>query len=100
MVTKFFCKRVSLSVLTFMMLFLLFFSAGCVTLPPPDPNNPVAKVAVLPMANETADMDGCTFVRVAFHQIVPSRKKKNKKKEKKKKKKKNKKRKIIIVLIC
>jgi len=73
MVTKFFCKRVSLSVLTFMMLFLLFFSAGCVTLPPPDPNNPVAKVAVLPMANETADMDGCTFVRVAFHQIVPSR---------------------------
>ena len=73
MVSKFICKRVSLSALTFMALFLLFFITGCVTLPPPDPNNPVARVAVLPMANETADMDGPTFVRVAFHQIVPSR---------------------------
>jgi hypothetical protein len=73
MFSRFFCKWVSLSALTFMVLFLLFFITGCVTLPPPDPNNPVAKVAVLPMANETADMDGCTFVRVAFNQIVPSR---------------------------
>src|SRR3989304_6653421 len=55
-----------------MVVIRFLFSAGCVTLPPPDPNTPVAKVAVLPMANETADMDGCTFVRVAFHQIVPS----------------------------
>ncbi len=73
MVSKFFCKRFLLSALTLIVLFFLVFVSGCVTLPPPDPNNPVAKVAVLPMVNETADMDGCTFVRVAFNDIVPSR---------------------------
>ncbi len=49
-------------------------STGCIApLPPPDPNNPIARVAVLPMDNRTNDMDGPNWVRVAFHQIVPSR---------------------------
>lgn len=47
---------------------------GCVApLPPPNPGNPIAKVAVLPMDNRTNDMDGPNWVRVAFNQIVPSR---------------------------
>lgn len=49
-------------------------ATGCIApLPPPDPNNPIARVAVLPMDNRTNDMDGPNWVRVAFHQLVPSR---------------------------
>lgn len=51
----------------------LLFAGGCVTLPPPDPSNPIAKVAVLPFQNSTNDMDGPNWVRVAFSNIVPSR---------------------------
>lgn len=49
-------------------------ATGCIApLPPPDPNNPIARVAVLPMNNKTNDMDGPNWVRIAFNQRVPSR---------------------------
>jgi len=49
-------------------------TTGCIApLPPPDPNNPIAKVAVLPMNNKTNDMEGPNWVRAAFVQMVPSR---------------------------
>ncbi|MBI4689161.1 MAG: DUF799 family lipoprotein [Nitrospirae bacterium] len=47
--------------------------AGCATLPPPDTKNPVKLVAVLPMVNNTNDLDGPVFVREAFDKIVPAR---------------------------
>jgi hypothetical protein len=51
----------------------LFFAAGCVKLPPPDPNNPIKTVAILPFTNSTSDMDGPNWMRVAFSKFVPSR---------------------------
>lgn len=51
----------------------LLFAAGCVTLPPPDPNNPIKTVAILPFTNSTNDMDGPNWMRVAFSNFVPSR---------------------------
>lgn len=60
----------------FLLLIILpvFFLAGCVALlPPPNPNNPVARVAVLPMANNTNNLDGPVFVRETFNTMVPSR---------------------------
>ncbi|MBI5050599.1 MAG: DUF799 family lipoprotein [Nitrospirae bacterium] len=51
----------------------LFFTSGCITTPPPNPNNPLANTAVLPMVNNTNDLDGPMFVRTAFNQIVLKR---------------------------
>lgn len=54
-------------------LFTLVFLLGCATLPPANPNNPVAVVAVLPMVNNTNDLDGPVFVRTAVNEMVPDR---------------------------
>ncbi|MDP2168035.1 MAG: DUF799 family lipoprotein [Thermodesulfovibrionales bacterium] len=54
-------------------LFALFFAVGCVSLPPPNPYNPVAKVAVLMMMSQSNDLDGPVFVRRDFNRAVPSR---------------------------
>lgn len=54
-------------------LVMLLVASGCVKLPPPDPSNPISKVAVLPLANNTNDMEGPNWVRVAFAEVIPAR---------------------------
>jgi len=67
--------KISRMALLFTALVLVVAAAtGCIApLPPPDPSNPIVKVAVLPMNNKTNDMEGPNWVRAAFAQMVPSR---------------------------
>lgn len=65
--------RIRLAVVLAALVVVVAFT-GCVApLPPPDPSNPIARVAVLPMSNKTNDMEGPNWVRLAFNQMVPSR---------------------------
>lgn len=52
---------------------ILLFASACAKLPPPDPMNPIARVAVLPFQNSTNDMDGPNWVREALARVVMSR---------------------------
>lgn len=42
-------------------------------LPPPDPGNPVARIAVLPMRNNTDHLYAPDWIRMAFNDAVPLR---------------------------
>lgn len=67
-------KRIRMALLFAAVVMVVAATTGCIApLPPPDPNNPIAKVAVLPMNNKTNDMEGPNWVRAAFAQRVPSR---------------------------
>ncbi len=55
---------------------LLFFFAGCNLPHPPlpyDPGNPLKRVAVLPMKNDTADVDGPGIVRQKMAEALANR---------------------------
>ena len=55
---------------------LLFFFAGCTFPHPPlptDPMNPLKRVAVLPMKNDTTDVDGPTLVREKFSEALTNK---------------------------
>jgi hypothetical protein len=49
--------------------------AGCATLPvsPPDASNPIVKVAILPIHNFTASMDGPVWIRCDISEMVQAR---------------------------
>lgn len=66
-------SKVVRMMLTSTALLMLVFTMGCPKLPPPDPANPIAKVAVLPVQNMTNDLDAPNWIREAFSNIVPSR---------------------------
>lgn len=50
-----------------------FVLGACAKLPPPDPNNPIAKVAVLPMRNNTNNLYAPDWIRSSFNDAVPTR---------------------------
>jgi len=52
--------------------FVMALCAGCsVSLRPyPNPDNPISRVAVLPLHNKTENVTGCEFVRHAFIDLV------------------------------
>jgi hypothetical protein len=55
---------------------LLFFFAGCNLPHPPlpyDPANPLKRVAILPMKNDTTDVDGPTIVRQKMAEALENR---------------------------
>ena len=64
------CQRMSLIGLAVLLLALL---DGCARLPPPDASNPIVRVAVLPIHNFTADMDGPLWVRSGISEMIPTR---------------------------
>ena len=51
----------------------ILFTASCAHVPRNNPNNPIRKVAVLPMVNNTTDMDGPEIVRKGFYKLVRNR---------------------------
>ena len=54
----------SLKLLTIILSIILI--SGCAmmpTKPPADPNNPMKRIAILPIKNDTTDVDGPNFVR-------------------------------------
>ncbi len=59
-----------------LVLFLLFLVAGCSLPHPPlptDPSNPLKRVAVLPMKNDTTDVDGPEIVRQKMAEALTNR---------------------------
>lgn len=54
------------------LLFIVLFTSGCATIQP-NPNNPIARVAVLPMINNSNDIDGPVFVRGAVNNMIAGR---------------------------
>jgi len=66
--------KLSRNVLMGIVLLTLLLAMGCVRLlPPPDLNNPIAKVTVLPMTNSTNDADGPVWMRKAIAAMIPTR---------------------------
>lgn len=58
--------------------FIILFAAiiiglNCAHVPRNDPTNPIRTVAVLPMVNNTSDMDGPELVRKGFNKLVRNR---------------------------
>ncbi|MFH1288724.1 MAG: GNA1162 family protein [bacterium] len=52
---------------------IIIFGFGCAHMPKNNPANPIRKVAVLPMVNNTSDMDGPELVRKGFNKLVRSK---------------------------
>jgi hypothetical protein len=52
---------------------LVLLLGACATLPPPDPNNPIKKVAVLPLRNNTNHLYACDWIRSDFNDALPGR---------------------------
>jgi hypothetical protein len=56
------------------LIFTLSLNSGCAKrLPGPDGNNPIARVAVLPMRNNTNHLYAPDWVRAAFHDAITAR---------------------------
>lgn len=52
---------------------IIIIGLGCAHVPRNDPTNPIRTVAVLPMINNTSDMDGPELVRKGFNRLVGNR---------------------------
>ncbi|MEW6087267.1 MAG: GNA1162 family protein [bacterium] len=52
------------------LLIIILLLFGCARMQRNDPANPIRKVAVLPMLNNTSDMDGPELVRKGFNKLV------------------------------
>ncbi|MDD5772761.1 MAG: DUF799 family lipoprotein [bacterium] len=52
---------------------VIIIGLSCAHVPRNDPTNPIRTVAVLPMVNNTSDMDGPELVRKGFNKLVKNR---------------------------
>lgn len=57
----------------YILLAVIFTGLSCAHVPRNDPANPIRTVAVLPMVNNTSDMDGPELVRKGFYKLVRNR---------------------------
>lgn len=54
----------------YLFLTAIIFVLGCAHIPRNNPANPIRKVAILPLVNNTSDMDGPELVRKGFDKLV------------------------------
>lgn len=67
-------QRLLMKVLLMLMLGVSLILGACgKKLPPPDPNNPIARIAVLPLRNNTDHLYAPDWIRQAFNDSVPRR---------------------------